>query len=466
MSKKFITTTLPYANGSGAHIGHAFEFLLADFIAEYWRYKNGFENVFLNVGLDEHGTKIYQQSIKENLSPQEFCDKQFIKWKNFCKDFNINYNNFYRTTDKTHKENFLLFFEEIKKDTYTKKYEGNYCVGCESFITKKEILYPNNCPIHKTNLIFLEEENLFLNLKKYSSHIKDTLIDKSLSLELENIIKDSFDLSITRKNVVWGIKHENGDTFYVWAEALSNYLFAAGYFRDRDEFILYWSNSLQICGHDNLKFQSYVFPAMCLAAGIPQAKEVLVHGIILDEKGNKMSKSENNIIDPVEQKNKFGLLPLKYYLVFGLNTYKNSKYSEKDLIELWNSDIVNGLGNTISRTLHLIDKKNVFLDYNSLSDDFKNKLNTEYNHIDSLFQDYEFSSIRLALINIIGQINERFNNEKPFDKNCINYAEILNELYFQLKNIMPFYQIILKEKSDDLKRAFEENKKVILFERI
>ena len=291
-----------------------------------------------------------------------------------------------------------------------------------------------------------------------------------MSNELANILKDDFDLSITRKNVTWGVKHENGDTFYVWFDALLNYLFSIGYYDDREKFNEYWSNSIQICGKDNLKFQSYIFPALCLAAGIPQTNEVLIHGMILDEKGQKMSKSIGNVIDPIEQKNKFGLLPLKYYLIFGLNTFKSSKYSENDLIDLWNSDIVNGLGNTTARILHLIDIKNIDVSgrsYHELLDDtFKKQLEADRVNIETLFEAYDFHGVRLALNSIIFELNQRIANEKPFDKNCTDYDRILRELYFKLNNIIPFYQIILKEKYWDFKLCFLENKKVILFEKI
>lgn len=347
-NKKYITTTLPYLN-SVPHIGHTFEFVLADLISSYFRNKLGKDNVFFNIGVDEHGQKIYQKSNEEGFSStQDFCDKYAQIWKEFCSDFNIDYDNFYRTTSENHKEKVNKFFKQIEKDTYTKNYSGKYCVGCESFITEKEILAPNNCPTHKTELLDLQEENVFFKLKNYSHLIKDTLVDKTLSNELANLFKEDYDLSITRKNVDWGVKNENGDVFYVWFEALCNYFISAGYFDDRENFNEFWSNSLQICGQDNLKFQSYIFPALCLAGGIPQTSEVLVHGIILDESGNKMSKSVGNVIDPIEQKNKFGLLPLKYYLICGLNTYKNSKYSEKDLTELWNNDILPRINSRVS----------------------------------------------------------------------------------------------------------------------
>jgi methionyl-tRNA synthetase len=465
MNKKFITCTLPYLN-SVPHAGHCFEFVLADFISDYFRHKLGKDNVFFNLGVDEHGQKIAQKAKEEGFENiQEFCDKYADVWKHFCSDFQIDYNNFYRTTSPKHKEQVNRFFEQIKKDTYKKEYEGKYCVGCESFKTNKEIIN-NQCPTHKTELLDLKEENIFFKLQKYAPLIQDTLVDKSLSNELKNLLKDEFDLSITRKNVDWGVKNEDGDTFYVWAEALSNYLFAAGYYENPEEFKEWWENSIQICGKDNLKFQSYIFPALCLAADIPQIKEVLVHGIILDDKGQKMSKSVGNVIDPLQQKEKFGLLPLKYYLLFGLNTFKDSKYSEKDLIELWNSDIVNGLGNSISRLLHIIDTRSAEIDFEALSEDFKQKLTSEYKSIDNYFVNYEFQNARLSLVKIINEINTRINDEKPYHKDCEKFNQILNELYYQLKNVIPFYKIILKEKSDELERTIEEKKKAILFQRI
>ena len=163
MKKKFITTTLPYLSGD-PHIGHCFEFLLADLIATYYRYILEKENVFFNLGVDEHGQKIYQKSIDEGfLSTQEYCDRYAQIWKNFCSEFHIDYDNFYRTTSKEHKDGVLKFYSSIKNDLYKKNYSGKYCVGCEAFITEKEIEYPNNCPSHKIPLIQVEEENVFFN---------------------------------------------------------------------------------------------------------------------------------------------------------------------------------------------------------------------------------------------------------------------------------------------------------------
>ncbi len=176
-----------------------------------------------------------------------------------------------------------------------------------------------------------------------------------------------------------------------------------------------------------------------------------------------MSKTTGNVIDPVEQKEKWGLSPLKYYLTFGLSLYDDSKYSEKELVNLWNSEIVNGLGNLISRTLHLIDIKNITPDESLLPISLKEELDLFKINIEESFEKYDFISVKNYLNNSITKLNKRFQNERPFDKDCSNYKEILNEIYFELKTISLYYSIILKEYKDVIERAFIENKKTILF---
>lgn len=459
---KYITTTLPYIN-STPHIGHCFEFVLGDVIAEYHRL-NG--EVFFNVGIDEHGQKVYQKSIDEKyLNTQDYCDVFAEKWKEFCSLLKINYDNFYRTTDNKHKENVLRFYNEINNYIFTKEYEGYYCVGCESFITEKEVV-DGKCPIHKTGLILTKETNKFFDLSKFSTLIKDVLVDKNKSAELKNIIQDKFDLSITRQNVNWGIDTGDGDVFYVWFEALLNYIFAIKYYEDKEYFNKFWSDSLIICGKDNLKFQAYILQAILLSNQIPQTKEVLVHGNILDADGNKLSKTSGDVIDPIEQVKKYGLDAVRYYLIFGLNTLSDSKYSEIELVQKWNNDIVNGLGNLISRLLHLIESKNVILDETSLSEETLNRIQYNTNEIKRCFSEYNFKEFGSVLNGVVFNLNKRITIEKPFDKNCNNYSEILNELYFELKTIIPYYAIIIKGHKELLERAFDDNKKVILFERI
>lgn len=464
-NKKYITTTLPYIN-SKPHIGHCFEFCIADVIATYFRYKLGKNSVFFNLGIDEHGQKIYQKSIEEGFeNTQLYCDKLSKTWKDFCESFQIDYDNFYRTTDEKHKEDVLRFFHEIEDNLFKKKYHGKYCVGCESFKTDKEIV-DNKCTIHNTELTNVEEENTFFPLHEFNDKIKNILVNHTLDKEFQNLLSDDFDLSITRKNVKWGVQLNDDETIYVWFDALLNYIFSIKYYEDREYFESFWKNSLQICGKDNLKFQSYIFQSILLANNIPQTTELLVHGTILDKNGFKMSKSLGNVIDPIEQKEKWGLSPLKFYLTFGLSIYDDSKYSESDLVNLWNSEIVNGLGNLISRTLHLIDIKNINPDESVLTDDFKKRRIIFNTNVETAFENYDFYLLKSHLNLRINNLNKRFQDERPFDKNCENYQEILNEIYFDLKDVGYFYSLILKEYKEVIDNAFIDNKKVILFKNL
>ncbi len=463
--KKLITSTLPYIN-SVPHVGHCFEFVLSDVIAEFYRLKLGAENVFLNVGVDEHGLKIHQKALELGYdNTQTYCDELANTWIDFCKDFEIDYNNFYRTTSDQHKKNVIQFYKDIEKSIFRKDYEGKYCVGCESFKTEKELIN-DICQIHYQKVEKLVENNLFFDISKYKNDVKDVLIDKTLSTELKNIIAEDFDLSISRKNVPWGIKINDEEVFYVWSEALCNYLFAIKYYEDRDYFNSYWSNSLQICGVDNLKFQAYIFQSLLLAAGIPQTKEILVHGTILDSKGIKMSKTLGNVIDPIEQKDKYGLSPVRYYLFFGLNTFGNSSYDEEVLVNKWNSEVVNGFGNLITRTLHIIDINNINPEFDKLDEDFKDKLNADFVQLDTYFYSYNFLSANNKMKHIVDYINQRYDKERPFDKECQNKEVILTQIFFYLEKLSHYFKLILKSESEQIDLAFKNRKKVILFSKI
>lgn len=458
---KYISTTLPYIN-STPHIGHCFEFVLADVIAEFYRLDH---DVVFNVGIDEHGQKVWQKALDEGyLNTQEYCNVLSEQWKQFCSLLKINYDNFYRTTDQQHKENVLTFYKEIESHIFSKEYEGNYCVGCEAFVTDKES-NEGRCKTHNTELIFTKEKNKFFDLQKFSSSIEDVLVDKGRSNELLNIIQDKFDLSITRQNVKWGIDSKEG-IFYVWAEALLNYIFALKYYENREYFYKFWEDSLIICGKDNLKFQAYILQALLISNKVPQTKEVLVHGNILDADGAKMSKTTGNVIDPVEQVRKYGIDSVRYYLIFGLNTFDDSKYSELDLIKKWNNEIVNGLGNLISRLFHLIDLKKVKLNIEEITEKTNESIENNHLLIKRNFKKYNLREVGSILYEVVNKLNKRITIEKPFDKDCINYFEILNDIYFELEGIMSYYNLVLKHYKPSLDKAFVENKKIIIFEKL
>jgi methionyl-tRNA synthetase len=462
--KKFITTTLPYTN-SVPHIGHCFEFVIADTLAEYYRKALGRQNVLLNVGVDEHGQKIAQKAHEEGYSnTQEYCNVLAEKWKEFCQKLSIDYDNFYRTTDPSHHVFVKRFFSEILQHTFTKEYTGEYCVGCEAFKTQKEIVY-GKCAIHGINLQKISESNVFFDLGKFLPRVKDVLIDPELSSELKNILKESFDLSITRKNVKWGIPTEEGDVFYVWFDALLNYLAAAKFYENSSEFESWWKDSLQVCGKDNLKFQAAIFQGLLLSHDIPQTKEILVHGMILDEHGKKMSKSLGNVIDPLVQLEKYGLDPLRFYLSGGLETFRDCNYSENDLINLWNSEVVNGIGNLISRTLHLIDTKGIDIS-RKIDEDLWETLELIHTVLQEHFESGNLKKARESLYSWVNWGNSEIQNKRPFAKDAIDPEKTLFDLYWVTKTLASYYEIFLKGHSEKLREAFLVNKKAVIFQRI
>jgi methionyl-tRNA synthetase len=468
-AEKYITTTLPYPN-SKAHIGHTFEFVLADVIARF--YREG-EDVFFNVGIDEHGIKIQKTAFEKGVTPKEFCDSQADIWKEFCLKFQISYDNFYRTSSEDHKRKAKYFFDKylFNKDFVKKEvYKGKYCEGCETFVTEKEIIEGNKCPIHFTELKEIEEENYFFYLSHFRNSITDNLVDKKLSNELKNISQSFDKISITRKNIDWAIDVGEGNTLYVWADALTNYIFAAGFLGSTDErenFESLWSESLIICGPDNLKFQAYILPAILAAAEITQPKEVLVHGNILDATGTKMSKTLGNVVDPIEQLEKWGVSPVRFYLFAGLNTFDSSSYSEEALVNLWNSEVVNNFGNLLSRLLHLIDIRGIKYPTFNISDEFNKELYVRTQHLDKLFTEYNFSEFKDTLFKNVSNLNKRINDEKPYAKESVDYERVLSEIWLEAVNYAHYYSLIIPEYKDILEKALEDDKKKIsIFPRI
>ena len=463
--KKYITTTLPYLN-SAPHIGHAFEFVIADIIAEYYRHKLGAQNVFFNVGVDEHGQKIFWSAQAESISPQEFCDRGAISWDAFCWLLKIRYDNFYRTTAPKHHIYVKKFFDEIKQHTFEKDYTGKYCIGCESYVLDKELMN-GECPIHKTKPEVISEKNVFFDLAKFAPYIKDIVVNEGYVVELDNLLKEPFDLSITRQNVEWGVPTGDGKSvFYVWFDALLNYLFAIKYYEDSAYFKEFWENSLIICGKDNLKFQAFILQGLLRANDIPQTKEILVHGMILDSKGQKMSKTIGNVVDPVEQVRRYGADPLRYYLAFGLNTYSDSKYSEEDLRTIWNADIVDGFGNLIARMLHLIDLRKVDVNYLTLLPADKYAIGVKQEEIENAFTAYDLKEVRRLLNEEVFHLNKWINDSKPYSIDCADYAAILNTMYWTLSMLATFYRMILKDHRDKIGQALADKRKAVLFKRI
>jgi methionyl-tRNA synthetase len=287
-------------------------------------------------------------------------------WLDFCDKFQIKYDSFYKTSDKSHHDKVQIIWNRFveRGDIYKKYYSGTYCLGCESFKIEKDLV-DGKCQDHPTTpLQLIEEENYFFKLTKYKETLlnwidlnPDFLQPQYKIEELRNIINSSEDISISRlkENCPWGISvpNDSDQIIYVWFDALLNYIFAAGYLTEDFK----WDRVIQICGPDNLRFQALIFQSFLESEGIKKSDKLLVHGTILDKDGKKISKSIGNVIDPFDQLQKWGLDAVKYYSLAGLSTYSDSNWNEDELVRLFNNEICNYWGNLVARTLQLDDTK-------------------------------------------------------------------------------------------------------------
>lgn len=361
---RYLTTTLPYVNAN-PHLGHALEFVQADFLARAWRGQG--VHVFLNVGTDEHGAKIAEKAAEAGRSPQEYVDDFAARFQHFADVLEISYDAFTRTTNDAHKSAAQEFWKRCNDagDIYKAQYEVKYCVGCELEKTDSELV-DGRCPIHPNLQIEVRsEENYYFRFSKYAdallSHYKthpDFVVPKGRLKEITTFVEGGLkDFSISRRKekLSWGVPVP-GDTdqvMYVWFDALVNYISAIGWPDDEAQFTTWWP-VVQLAGKDNLRQQSAMWQAMLLSAGVPLSKQIFIHGF-LTSGGQKMSKSLGNVIDPLAVADRYGVEALRYVLLRHVNPFEDSDLTEAGIGECYNAHLSNGLGNLVSRVMTLAE---------------------------------------------------------------------------------------------------------------
>jgi len=423
MKKFYITTTLPYVNAA-PHLGFALEIVQADALARYKRLAD--QEVFFNFGVDEHGLKIYRKAIESNKDPQEYCDEYALKFDALKQGLNLSYTNFIRTTDEHHIKAAQEFWQRCLKagDIYKKNYRIKYCVGCELEKTDSE-LENNKCPLHPNqDLEVYEEENYFFRFSKYQKPLLDfyrSNPDFVLPLAKYNEIKsfverglEDFSISRLKSKMPWGIDVPNDQdhVMFVWFDALINYISAIGWPEDAKKFSEYWPG-FQIAGKDNLRQQTAIWQAMLMSAGLPNSKQVFIHGFMTKD-GKKISKSLGNVINPLELVEKYGVDAVRYYLLAKVHPWEDSDFTIQRFEEIYNADLANGLGNLVSRTLAMVEKYCSGKVPGVKQDLDSHLLKINRLDLDKAMTEYNFNDALSAVWRFIGEADKYIDNEKPW----------------------------------------------------
>jgi methionyl-tRNA synthetase len=435
---RYITTTLPYVNAD-PHVGHALEFVQADALARAWRL--GGEEVFFNMGTDEHGQKIWEAAQKSGQEVQAYADHYSKEFEKLKSALNLSNDGFIRTTSAEHREAAQEMWRrcDAKGDIYKKSYTGLYCVGCESYKTEKEIA-DGHCLIH-TNLVLEEitEENYFFRLSKYAPALLEYLARAGSTLpewrrdEAANFVREGLeDISISRekKRLSWGVPVPGDDTqvMYVWFDALTSYISTLGWPMSGN-FEKFWAEgtTVQLAGKDQVRFQSLIWQAMLMSADLKNTDTIFYHGFI-NSGGQKMSKSLGNVISPYELVEKYGTDATRYIFLRHVHPAEDSDVTWERLDEWYTANLVNGLGNLVARVMklaeqHLTEPVGIATDEISADDTLFEKLEV-----------FKFNEVMDLIFKRIADGDEYMTEHEPFKK--IKVAETADEARADIQKLV------------------------------
>ncbi|MEK9181953.1 MAG: class I tRNA ligase family protein [Patescibacteria group bacterium] len=473
----YITTTIPYVNAE-PHIGFALELVQADVLARYHRLVN--KDVFFNTGTDEHGQKIWEASQKEGKDAQDYVDKYAQNYLNLKNILNLSNDNFIRTTDSRHIQAAQEFWRlcNEKGDIYKKKYKGLYCVGCEKFITEKDLVN-GKCEFHLTLIPELvEEENYFFKLTNYKEQLleylskAESILPEWRRAEAINFVQsdmEDFSISRVKKRFSWGVPIPGDDeqVMYVWFDAFVNYLSTLGWPASAkasagepdsqgDLFEKFWlkGEKVQVAGKDMVKFQSVMWQGMLMSAGLPTTNTIVYHGFITGDGGVRMSKSIGNVINPNEIVKEYSTDALRYFLLREISSFEDSPFTMERFKEAYNANLANGLGNLASRILTLSEK------YLEKCPEIPEKSNfTEYF---SFFEKFDIKQATDYIWNEIGELDKFIQETEPFKVVKVDEKKgkkLISDTVIRLYKIARMLNPIMPETNVLIKNLIRANKK-------
>lgn len=453
---RYLTTPIYYVNDV-PHLGHAYTTIIADTLARFYRLQ-GHETRLLT-GTDEHGQKIEQAAKIRNSTPKEYADKISSEFKKLWDEFEITYDIYARTTDTRHVEFVKAMFLKMwqKGDIYKDEYEGHYCISCESFFAKSQLINECGCPDCGKDTSLLKEESYFFKLSKYQDKIlqwydkEDPILPKNKKNELINFVQSGLkDLSITRTSFDWGIEipeeiKDDKHIIYVWLDALFIYISSLDY-QSQGENAKFWPAHIHLVGKDILRFHAIYWPAFLMSVDLPLPKFIGAHGWWTKE-GEKMSKSKGNVVKPKEVVDAYGLEAFRYFLLREVPFGNDGDFSESVLINRINTELGNEFGNLLNRIIGMSIKYNQGnISQEGVLEFYKNELDTAKEHLDNainFLENLQCNRYLEELFKALSVANLAISKYEPWNLIKVNKIKEANALIGLCANILAKTSLLL-----------------------